>query len=52
VVLSPYEAREYVNGAVGQRGITHVDLISPRVVSLSGFQLAWSPSTAQKGIHS
>ena len=33
-----------------KRGITHVDLVSPRVVSLSGMQLAWSPSTSKKGI--
>ena len=33
-----------------QRGITHIDLVSPRVVSLSGMQLAWSPSTGKKGI--
>ena len=33
-----------------ERGITHVDLVSPRVVSLSGMQLAWSPSTPKKGI--
>lgn len=33
-----------------ERGITHVDLVSPRVVSLSGMQLAWSPSTGKKGI--
>lgn len=33
-----------------ERGITHVDLVSPRVVSLSGMQLAWSPSTTKKGI--
>tara|TARA_R110002050_G_scaffold59259_2_gene132648 strand:- start:107120 stop:108676 length:1557 start_codon:yes stop_codon:yes gene_type:complete len=33
-----------------ERGITHVDLVSPRVVSLSGMQLAWSPSTSKKGI--
>jgi len=35
-----------------ERGITHVDLVSPRVVSLSGMQLAWSPSTDKKGITS
>ena len=28
-----------------ERGITHIDLISPRVVTLEGTQLAWSPST-------
>lgn len=33
-----------------QRGITHIDLVSPRVVSLSGMQLAWSPSSDKKGI--
>ena len=33
-----------------KRGVTHVDLVSPRVVSLSGMQLAWSPSTSKKGI--
>lgn len=33
-----------------ERGITHVDLVSPRVVSLSGMQLAWSPSTSKKGV--
>lgn len=33
-----------------KRGVTHVDLVSPRIVSLSGMQLAWSPSTSRKGI--
>ena len=33
-----------------ERGITHVDMIMPRVVSLSAMQLAWSPSTPKKGI--
>ncbi len=33
-----------------ERGITHVDLIEPRVVSLSGMQLAWSPSTKNGGV--
>ena len=33
-----------------KRGITHIDLVSPREVSLSGMQLAWSPSTGKKGI--
>ncbi|MEX2591268.1 MAG: M20/M25/M40 family metallo-hydrolase [Anditalea sp.] len=28
-----------------ERGITHIDLISPRIVSLEGMQLAWSPGT-------
>jgi len=33
-----------------ERGITHIDLVSPRVRSLEGTQLAWSPSTKGKGI--
>ena len=33
-----------------ERGITHVDMISPRVQTLSGTQLAWNPSTGSKGV--
>lgn len=33
-----------------ERGITHIDLLYPRVVSLSGMQLAWSPSTSDRGV--
>ena len=33
-----------------ERGITHIDMLSPRVQSLQGMQLAWSPSTSKKGI--
>ncbi|MGB5781519.1 MAG: M28 family peptidase, partial [Eudoraea sp.] len=33
-----------------ERGITHIDMVSPRVVSLRGTQLAWSPSTSDSGI--
>ncbi len=33
-----------------KRGITHVDLVAPRVVSLEARQLAWSPSTGKKGV--
>lgn len=33
-----------------ERGITHIDLIAPRTVTLSGMQLAWSPGTSKKGI--
>ena len=33
-----------------ERGITHIDMISPRVQSLRGMQLAWNPSTSKKGI--
>lgn len=33
-----------------ERGITHIDLLSPRVESLEGMQLAWSPATTAKGV--
>ncbi|MFN1836262.1 M20/M25/M40 family metallo-hydrolase [Balneola sp. MJW-20] len=33
-----------------ERGITHVDLVYPRVVSLEAMQLAWSPSTSPNGV--
>lgn len=33
-----------------ERGITHIDLIHPRVQSLRGMQLAWSPGTGKNGV--
>jgi len=30
--------------------ITHIDMLSPRVQTLKGTQLAWSPGTAKKGV--
>jgi len=33
-----------------ERGITHIDMLEPRVQSLDGTQLAWNPSTSDKGI--
>src|SRR5690554_1254417 len=33
-----------------ERGITHIDLIHPRVQTLNGTQLAWSPGTNKKGV--
>ncbi len=33
-----------------ERGITHIDMISPRVQTLDGTQLSWSPSTGPKGV--
>ncbi|MCX7546683.1 M20/M25/M40 family metallo-hydrolase [Xanthomarina sp. F1114] len=33
-----------------ERGITHIDMLEPRVQSLTGMQLAWSPSTKSKGV--
>ncbi len=31
-----------------ERGITHIDMLEPRVVSLRGMQLAWSPTTGRR----
>lgn len=33
-----------------ERGITHIDMIYPRVKSMEGMQLAWSPSTSGKAV--
>ena len=33
-----------------KRGITHIDMVSPRIRTLSGTQLAYSPSTTQRGV--
>ena len=33
-----------------ERGITHIDMVHPRIQSLDGTQLAWNPSTGSKGI--
>ncbi|WP_299436720.1 M20/M25/M40 family metallo-hydrolase [uncultured Aquimarina sp.] len=33
-----------------ERGITHIDMVYPRVQSLRGTQLAWNPSTSKEGI--
>ena len=32
------------------RGVTHIDMLSPRIHTLEGTQLAWSPSTKAKGV--
>lgn len=33
-----------------ERSVTHIDMVYPRVQTLRGTQLAWSPSTSDKGI--
>lgn len=33
-----------------ERGITHIDMLKPRVKSLEGMQLAWNPGTSKKGV--
>ncbi len=33
-----------------QRGVSHIDLVHPRVKTLEAMQLAWSPGTKAKGV--
>jgi carboxypeptidase Q len=33
-----------------ERGITHIDMVYPRIKSLEGTQLAWSPSTGRRSV--
>jgi len=33
-----------------ERGITHIDMIYPRIETLDGTQLAWNPGTSRKGV--
>lgn len=44
----PAANQQYGTWRSWQRGITHIDMIAPRVKTLEGMQLAWSPSTNGK----
>ena len=44
------ENKQYGEWKAWERGISHIDMVSPRVQSLNGMQLAWSPATPKKGI--
>lgn len=33
-----------------ERGITHIDMVYPRIQSLRGTQLAWNPGTSKEGV--
>jgi len=33
-----------------ERGISHIDMLSPRLQTLTGMQLAWNPSTSREGV--
>ena len=44
------ENEQYGEWKGWQRGITHIDMVHPRVRSLNGMQLAWSPSTGRKPV--
>lgn len=44
------ENKQYGTWRGWERGVTHIDMVHPRVKSLSGMQLAWSAPTPKKGI--
>lgn len=46
----PAKNEQYGEWKAWERGITHIDMVSPRVQSLAGTQLSWSPSTGPKGV--
>lgn len=44
------ENQQYGEWKAWERGVTHIDMVYPRVQSLAGTQLAWSASTGPKGV--
>lgn len=44
------ENQQYGTWRGWERGITHIDMVYPRVKSLFGMQLAWSAPTPKKGV--
>lgn len=46
----PAKNEQYGEWKAWQRGVSHIDMVSPRIQSLDGMQLAWSPSTGPKGV--
>lgn len=46
----PAENQQWGTWKGWERGITHIDMVSPRVVSIEGRQLAWSPGTGKNGV--
>ncbi|MFV0606457.1 MAG: M20/M25/M40 family metallo-hydrolase [Niabella sp.] len=46
----PTENQQWGTWRGWERGISHIDMLYPRVHSLSGQQLAWSPQTPVNGI--
>jgi len=46
----PAEMENYGEWRGWERGITHIDMLEPRVQTLRGTQLAWNPGTSDKGI--
>ncbi|NCT16611.1 MAG: M20/M25/M40 family metallo-hydrolase [Flavobacteriia bacterium] len=45
----PASTQQYGEWRGWERGVSHIDLLEPRVKSLEGMQLAWSPATPKNG---
>ena len=46
----PAENQQWGTWRGWERGITHIDMVSPRTSTLQGRILAWSPGTSKKGV--
>lgn len=46
----PAEKQKWGEWRGWERGVTHIDMVSPRLQTLEGRQLAWSPSTGRKPV--
>ncbi len=46
----PAEKQQWGEWRGWERGITHIDMVHPRLQTLEGRQLAWSPSTGKKPV--
>ncbi|MDX1604116.1 MAG: M28 family peptidase, partial [Salinimicrobium sediminis] len=46
----PAEKQKWGEWRGWERGVTHIDMVSPRLQTLEGRQLAWSPSTGKKPV--
>lgn len=46
----PAQNEQYGEWKAWERGVTHIDMVYPRVQTLAGIQLSWSPSTGPKGV--
>ena len=46
----PAEKEKWGEWRGWERGVTHIDMVEPRLQTLEGRQLAWSPSTGKKPV--
>ncbi|MEH6405852.1 MAG: M20/M25/M40 family metallo-hydrolase [Leeuwenhoekiella sp.] len=46
----PAENQQWGTWRGWERGVSHIDMVSPRLQTLEGRQLAWNPSTGKKAV--